>query len=104
MCKYLGIQFQASSNPMSKPNVESAFKNMQQFFVCYFREHNVTSCEEVNANKQFYINLYNKTYNKKPTEENAFSILEKEIIVKNMKFEVTRKVLKGNYLALNNEK
>ena len=104
MCKYLGVQFQASSNPMSKPNVERSFKNMQQFFVCYFREHNITSCEEVNENKQFYINLYNKEYNKKPTETNAFSILEKDIIIKNMKFEVTRKVLKGNYLALNNEK
>ena len=104
MCRYLGINFQASSNPMSKPNVERSFKNMQQLFVHYFREHNIMSCEEVNKNKQFYINLYNKEYNKKPTEINAFNILDKKTIFKNMKFEVTRKVLKGNYLSLNNEK
>ena len=104
MCKYLGIGFQASSNPMSKPNVERSFKSMQQLFVLYFRKNNVTSCEEVNKNKRFYINLYNQRYNKKPTNTSTFSILEKDIIIKNMKFEVTRKVLKGNYLALNNKR
>lgn len=104
MFKWMGADVQVSSNPMSKPNVERSFKNMQQEFTYLFWENNATSCEEVNKNKQFYIDAYNKKYNKKPTETNAFTIVDKQTILEKMKFEKIRKVLKGNYLALNKEK
>ena len=64
----MGADVQVSSNPMSKPNVERSFKNMQQEFIFLFWENNITSCEDFNKNKQFCIDFYNEKYNKKGSD------------------------------------
>ena len=104
MIKSFEIEIQVSSNPMSKPNVERSFLNAQRFFIDWFLIDKVADCETVNKNKEHYIAKYNTYYHKNKANHNVFRHVSKTEIVEKMKFNVIRKVQKGNYLALDNKK
>lgn len=98
----LDVELYSSSEPTAKPNVERAFRNMQDLFPFLYYKNKITNYENALEVIDDFSNEYNKYYKKEFVEENSFIPVSDYDVDLSMTLKKKVKIRNGSYLVYNN--
>ena len=99
----LDIELQSSSQATAKPNVERAFRNLQDIYPAMFYRDKINNFDEAILKLDEYQQRYNEYFNKSFEHENNFLNVSNEEIENNMNLKYRLKVRNGSFILFNNE-
>lgn len=101
--KELDIELFSSSQATAKPNVERAYRNMQDIYPMMFYQQNINTLEQAIKVIDQYQDKYNEYYKKHYEYENNFLIIGDDEIKNSMTLKKKIRVRNGSYLTMNGQ-
>ena len=99
----IGIELQSSSQATAKPNVERAFRNLQDVYPAMFYRDRINNFDEAILKLDEYQQAYNLYFQKTYESENNFLPVILEEIENNMNLKYRLKVRNGSFVFFKNE-
>ena len=99
----MGIELQSSSQATAKPNVERAFRNLQDIYPAMFFRDKINSFDKAILKIDEYKQIYNNYFKKIYETENSFLPVSNEEIENNMNLKYRLKVRNGSFIFFKNE-